>query len=365
MLKKFVVGFLLFFVFLVKVEAIDISGLKLSGSDEVKVGEEGSLHVDIQFAGLKKGLDKTEGIWMIAYGLVYDEDVIKITEIDSPNFNSALSYDKDEKIYLVLSEVAEYQSGNDYCALGELYCSNYSADIKYIVKNTNKTNSSIAVAGVVVYLLDMDGDKEYTLDDAETIVLEDSRKYTVSIPQKKNTPTSSSNKKTNTNISSSKTETKSGNKFLKSLEIENVDIDFDKQNTDYIVYIEKGINKLNVKAAVEDKNATYKIIGADDLNANQNIVRVEVTAQDKTKQTYYIRVKYKKNEQNQIHDYMKEEVTSKKKIDGKKNEKKTNNAILKWIGIGAGVFIVIGLIAFIISKVKDRSIDKKLESLDD
>ena len=364
-MKKFVLGFLLFFAFLVKVEAVDIRGFKVSGSSEVKIGEEGTIHIDIQFAGLKKGLDNTEGIWMIAYGLVYDEDVIKITDINTPNFNSVLAYDKEDKMYVVLSEVAEYQSGNDYCALGELYCSDYSADIKYIVKNTTKTNSSITAVGVVVYLLDMNEDREYTSEDAETIILEDSKKHTVSIPQRKNTPTSSSNKKTNTNISSSKTETKSGNKFLKSLEIENVDIDFDRQNTDYIVYVEKGTNKLNVKASVEDKNATYKIIGADDLNANQNIVRVEVTAQDKTKQTYYIRVKYKKNEQNQINDIMKEDVTSKKKVDSKKNEKKTNNAILKWIGIGAGVFFVIGLIAFIISKVKDRSIDKKLESLDD
>ncbi len=352
-MKKTILGIFFFFLLTLKVHAVDISSTNISGDKKKKIGEEGSFNFTINFSDLEKGYDKTLGIWTVAIAIKADDDAIKLTSVSANDFVSIFTYDSNEKVYYIISEVSDDATASNLCAEGNLYCSNYAVKVNYIIKDTSKKSANVNISDIEVALLDMIEDREYTLDDAISIEKSNVAKYTVAI---------NSNKNTNT----SQTVSKSENKSLKSLEIEGVDFEFDKQKTDYTISVAQGVNKLNIKATPEDKNATYKVIGADNLTASKSIVRVEVTAQDKTKQTYYIRVRYDKGDSNQVTN----ETSDLKKDDSEETEtsnkkEKVNGDIIKWLGIGAGVFVGIGLVAFIISKIKDRSIDKKLSSLDD
>lgn len=351
-MKKIICGLIFFFLLTFDVHAAKISQVVVSGDKEKKIGEEGSFQIDVQFSGITKGWDQTLGVWMVDIELKTD-DSIKLTGVSTPDFVSILTYDENEQKYYILSEVSDNANKDNLCAGGNLYCGNYTAKVNYVVKDTKKTNTVVDVIELEASLLDITENREYTLDDVILLPFPTVQKYKLSIKQ----PVS--NKNSNSTVVKP-SPTKSENKFLKSLEIENYPIEFDKQQTEYTITVDDDLKKLNIKAIPEDKKATYKIIGADNLVASKNIVRVEVTAEDKAKQTYYIRVKYNKKEKEPII-----EKDSQENEEKPKEEEPVNSNILKWIAIGAGIFVGIVLIIFIISKINDRSIDKKLKSLED
>lgn len=352
-MKKVLLIVISFFLLVLNVNAAGVDKVEVYGAEEKRVGEEGVLNFNIYFSELEK--HSTKGIFAIATVISTNDDAIKITGMDSSNFDSVVGYDKDTKMYYIVSEVIPGASYGDYCAGGKLFCSDFKSRIKYVVKDTSVTNASIEIVAVQIYMLDMQEDREYTLDDAEILEGAVQKKHTIKI-KKESSQKTDTNKKTNTNIST--TPSKSENKFLKSLEVEGYPIEFDRQKMDYTITVDDEVNKLNIKAVPEDKNATYKVIGADDLIASKNIVRVEVTAQDKTKQTYYIRIKYAEKEN-------KPEQSSDINMEKEEKEKATQPNLLKWIGIGVGVFVLLVIVIFVISKIKDRAIDKKLDSLDE
>ncbi len=235
-----------------------------------------------------------------------------------------------------------------------LYCSsNYTVSVKFHLKDTKKDITSIRMSSIETGLLDMVEAKEYTEKDAMVIITPDIAVHDITIKQEK-PKNSNTNKNTNTNTN---TNTTTESRYLKSLEIEESGIEFKKDVTDYVIYVEKDVNKLNIKAEAEDSKATIEIIGADDLKKSNHQVKVVVTAKDKTKKTYYIKVKEKKVETEPVEKPLKKKKKELDKID--------SDSLLKWASIGAGILVAIAIIFFIISKIKDYSIDKKLKKLDD
>ena len=87
-------------------------------------------------------------------------------------------------------------------------------------------------------------------------------------------------------------EEKSTNKLLKSLKIEeaNLNPEFDKDVTNYTLKIGKDVNSLKIEAVAEDDKSQVSISGNEDLKNGENTVKITVTAEDGTIRTYTITV---------------------------------------------------------------------------
>ena len=104
--------------------------------------------------------------------------------------------------------------------------------------------------------------------------------------------TVNSNKKNNTSVDNSKSTSKSKNANLSNLGIKPNDFKgFSISKTSYDVTVPNDTDKVTVYATAQDKNATIKGIGTQNLKVGKNAINVVVTAEDgKTTKTYTINV---------------------------------------------------------------------------
>lgn len=86
---------------------------------------------------------------------------------------------------------------------------------------------------------------------------------------------------------------KSDNNFIKSLEIKHHNISFSKRVKNYTLEIEKNENKLEIIPILENENATFSIIGNNNLKEG-SIIKIVVTAENEEKTVYKINIKTKK-----------------------------------------------------------------------
>lgn len=80
---------------------------------------------------------------------------------------------------------------------------------------------------------------------------------------------------------------------LKNLSIEGYDIKFNKDTLEYNIEVDNLIDSINVLATTSDKNATYEIINNQNLSVGNNVVKVNVTAENGDIKTYIINVNRK------------------------------------------------------------------------
>lgn len=85
---------------------------------------------------------------------------------------------------------------------------------------------------------------------------------------------------------------KSSNNYLKSLSVDNYKIypDFDKQTENYEIKEEINVDTLNIKAEADDEKASVSGIGIVKLNSGENKIRIDITAENGTVRTYFIKV---------------------------------------------------------------------------
>ena len=85
---------------------------------------------------------------------------------------------------------------------------------------------------------------------------------------------------------------KSVDKALKSLTIEGVELspEFDPETTDYSASVDSTVDKIEVKAEVNDEKSKKEITGNEELKDGENIVKITVTAEDGTTRIYTINV---------------------------------------------------------------------------
>lgn len=85
---------------------------------------------------------------------------------------------------------------------------------------------------------------------------------------------------------------KSSNNYLKSLSVDNYKIypDFDKQTENYEIKEELNVDSLNIKAEADDEKASVSGIGIVKLNSGENKIRIDITAENGTVRTYFIKV---------------------------------------------------------------------------
>lgn len=349
-----------------RIKAVSISSSSITGSKEKSIGEEFPLTFKINFSGLEKGQDKTIGIWRLVFKIDYDDEVFSITKAISPNINSAHIIESGK--HYIYAEVPEYDLSLNSCANGQLYCGNYEVNVNFVVKNTGQKMSTISMKEIEVQLLNMHdlNKEEYTDEDAIEITGNSNQFHTVTIKStsnnntpKQNTTTNNTNSQENNTVQQ-KENSKSSNTYLKSLEIENYKINFRKSKKEYTVYIDEDVNSLNIKAETYDSKAKYKVIGAEDLKANNNKVSIEVTAEDNTKETYILNIKIDGELKKKMQEKMTEKDTPKEK---EKNTSKLDKKTLTKIGIITGLIALIGVVSFIIYKIKNRKMDKILDEL--
>lgn len=348
------------------VKAASITGLNVSGTSSAAVGEEFTLTFKISYSGVQKGTNDTMGVVGLVFQLDFDTDDFIVTGGTTPGFDTKI-YDDSEHSY-VESEINEYDNGGK-CLDKVLHCDNYVATIKFYVRNTSKTSSSISISNANVVLVKVDSD--YEEKDAITIsnysksthtvnitnigsVVKEEPKTIVSnskpanimpkVESKVSKNSSSTNNKTTTTASST-SKPAGPNNNLKSLQIEGYKINFARDQLEYKIYLEnKKVNKLNVKAEAEDSESLVNIIGSDDLKANKYKVLVEVTSKDGVKKVYNINV-----------------------LENKKDNNfnfKLSKKIIKIIFISLGSIVVLIVLIVIMSKLKDKKLDKMLDDFD-
>lgn len=367
-MRRLLVYISIFIIFIIplNVSAVSIKDVSIIGTNSQKIGNEVTIKFKIDIDDLPAGFDKTKGIWLITYNLDFDSNILLPSKIQSPYFDSNI-YSLDNKYY-VISEVID----NDYelvmCANGYLYCSDYELSLTFYIKDTDKNITTISLSDVSIGLLDMiDYEKEYTLDDiielnnpvkkthsiniVKAPITSNNRQQMVvpRVTNKSNVTKNTKTSQTTTKTSNKTSNTKSTNNYLKSLEITDHEIDFNKYRNEYEVNISNKVNSLDIKLSLEDKKAKYKIIGADDLKSNNYKVNIEVTSEDGKKNIYTIKAKVK-----EIEEVFIEEEKTKEKVDKR---------FIIYGGIVLGSIIIIVIIIFIVNKIKDKKINKLLDEL--
>lgn len=92
----------------------------------------------------------------------------------------------------------------------------------------------------------------------------------------------------------------SSNNYLKALEIDGYDIDFDKLVTEYIIKVSSDVKSLDIKAIAEDNRASVEITGNENFKTGDNTVIIKVTAENGDVNEYKLIVNKKAPKKNAV-----------------------------------------------------------------
>ncbi len=80
----------------------------------------------------------------------------------------------------------------------------------------------------------------------------------------------------------------SKNNYLKSLSIEGIDFNFQKDKDSYSVNLKKGTTQIKINGEVDDKKASVNGLGTKDVTEGDNYFEIKVTAENGSTRTYKI-----------------------------------------------------------------------------
>lgn len=126
----------------------------------------------------------------------------------------------------------------------------------------------------------------------------------------------------------------SSNNYLKSLEINNHEIKFDRETTDYSITVDSNVTSLDITALAEDSSARVEITGNESFKEGKNTVVVTVTAENGSEREYTITVNKK----------------AETSTTTEKEEKTKSNTAEKIVIIILIVLVVLGLLYLIFKK---------------
>lgn len=366
-MKKKILFLLLLSIFFIPliVKGASIYTSKVTGLSSVKIGDEFSENFYIRFDGVSQNDKDSLGVAVVNFEIIFDDSILTITGVSSNGWETQIWRDEKTGKYYALSTIEGHP---DYvCLDGILNCGRYEISIEFLLKDTTKETTTIKIGEIEAGLLhQIFDDKEISLDDvilvtgkgeySHTITIKNNEKQTEvsnkeSIVQSKTNvnikqqTTNNTKTTTNNNIKTVKNNsTDKKNNHLKSLIIEDYEISFDKYKSIYQIEVPINVNSLNISALAEGNKAKVSIIGADNLEQNNNKVTIEVTPEEGEAKTYIINVT---------------RVDEKKEIK-KESFKLTDEQIEigKYILIGGILLIVL---VFIIIKIRDRHVEKGLD----
>jgi len=356
----------LLFMFLIiipiNIKAVTISGLKIEGNKEVKKKDYIELQFKVTSSGLRAGNNHTLGIQYVYFILDYDNKDLQLVSLTSNNFNIELTNIED-KLY-VLGTVKE-ESNAYSCARNLLYCGDVVVNAKFYVGTPSKDAYDIKISNPSISLLDINSDRNYSFDDLETIDLETEYIHKIKILKDKNKKSTkpksivklskdtflSTNEFTKKVLNNpNRASIKSDNNYLKSIDIEDHEISFNKDKEFYTINVNDNIDSINIDVELEDSSSSYKITGNNNFKDNDNKINIIVTSESGKERTYTIEVNVKESSNNTV-------------LEEKKENKDKSNSIVEYAKYGGIALVALILIIVIIGKIKDRKINKYLDEI--
>lgn len=350
--------YMLFIIFMFMpfhVMASDIKSTSIVGDDSVEVGEEITQKFYINFENVKTNDQNSLGLWFVSFELIYDESVLELIEIESPDWLSYAA--KEGTTWGVASFLYEEFTPSNKCIDGENFCGNYNVELKFKVLNNSKSTTKISMGEIVALASNMYENDELTITGISNY------EKTISISSKQEEDKKDDLEDIKDNEEEEKEDnseiepvSKSSNRYLESLKIEGYELDFNKYTNEYEIIIEeeKQNEALKINAVAEHEKSKVIIIGADNFYKYNNKVEIVVLAENGMKNTYTINIKINMNDED-----LDKELTEKKET--KKFELTDEHLMIGGIVLGA-LFLII-IIRFIIIKINDRKIDKALDDL--
>ena len=105
-----------------------------------------------------------------------------------------------------------------------------------------------------------------------------------------NVPKKSSTSSSKQNITQTVIETKSNNANLKTIELSEGKIEFNKDTLEYTINVKNKVDKIKVNSTLEDSKASVEGNGEYELKAGVNEIKLSVKAEDGTVKEYKIKV---------------------------------------------------------------------------
>ena len=365
-ISKILVLILAAFMLLPRVMAATILSSKIGGESSVTIGDEVTIPFYLDFNGISISDLNSYGILSVQFELAFDDAVFVISDIKDYGFLTQV-YKSDNK-YLVYSAI-DLESTTNKCISGILHCGTYQVDLTFAANNTTESTATIKMDNVVVSGYQLVNGSFSTNDNQVTIKEAVNQSKNISLNAASGTVNNTTISKV---ISGSKPDTekllrdvaakineendklgKSDNNYLKSLVVNGYNLEFRKRTYDYQLEIEENVNSLVIDAKLDDETALLEIIGADDLDKNDNQVLINVKAEDGTVRTYTINV-------TKSNFKRKTKLTSTLIMD--KASAIYNEYKLFILG-GVGLIVLIIIISFIINKVGDSRLKKKFDNL--
>lgn len=125
----------------------------------------------------------------------------------------------------------------------------------------------------------------------------------------------------------------SSNNYLKSLNIKDFDIDFNKDTLEYKLKVKSDVRFLDITAIAEDYRSRVEINGNENFKEGENVVTIKVTAEDGSVREYKILVDREANKDDKV-----------------LNEEKNDGNIEKIVIVVLIVLVVLGLLYLIFKK---------------
>ena len=328
------------------IDGID-STLTTSGKiqlKDVKFNEEftGTYNDDNRLVGVGNNLDNDKVVMTLTFEAVSEGEetatlsgsVAKYLNIDkfediSFNINVIRPISTDNSLSNLEANIGTFDKEFDKDTL------EYTLTVPYDTEEVNLSgvlgDSYATVKGLTTYLLSSDKTIAYV-----TVTAEDGteRVYTITIVREAKP------------AEEVKEEVKaspvayfySDNNYLKSLEIDGYDIDFNREVYEYKITVGSDVDSLDIKAIPEDYRSRVEITGNENFKTGDNEVIITVTAEDGSERVYKILVKKEKE----------------KKVTALGEDKEPSNLGEKIVIIALIILVVLGLLYLIFKKDEDE-----------
>ena len=332
------------------IDGID-STLTTSGKiklKDVKFNEEftGTYNDDNRLVGVGNNLDNDKVVMTLTFEAVSEGEetatlsgsVAKYLNIDkfediSFNINVIRPISTDNSLSNLEANVGTFDKEFDKDTL------EYTLTVPYDTEEVNLSgvlgDSYATVKGLTTYKLDGDKTVAYV-----TVTAEDGteRVYTITIVREAK-PTEEGKTEVKEEVKTSPVAYfYSDNNYLKSLEIDGYDIDFDREVYEYKITVGSDVDSLDIKAIPEDYRSRVEITGNENFKTGDNEVIITVTAEDGSERVYKILVKKEKE----------------KKVTALGEDKEPSNLGEKIVIIALIILVVLGLLYLIFKKDEDE-----------
>ena len=170
----------------------------------------------------------------------------------------------------------------------------YTADIQNgtfqigTIKLKNTSSSDITITVNSIFFYDANDEEKSISNVSKTIKVNSDNNKPTNEPSATSKPSSSNNESNNETKTDEVLDNTTSSYYLTDIQIAGYNLDFVKEITEYTLRI-KDENSLNITPVLEDKDASYEILGNNNLK-NNSVIRIQVTSTDNNIQTYRITI---------------------------------------------------------------------------